>query len=218
MSRFGIVVAMVLWGLVASSAAAPPMRQCKRACQDIVHQCVDSGGPHDDANTHDGWGRHRTRVRCQRAYWHACRRVGLEACPTVSTTTTLVTSGSTTTTNTLPTSSGAIHLSVSQAGPFDHDHMYSAFQIAITGDGNNPIAVDPRYLYVIDTGGLHYNALPAPYMMMGWFVGDYCSAADIVPHDGTVVCWIAFVMPPWVDVGELWFDGGGYQDHVPFRF
>ena len=187
-----------------ASARGLPIRQCRHECRNAVQQCMD-------------YGMHRRR--CQRSYWHACRRVGTGACfgTTLTSTTTTLPTGVTTTT--LPsTAQGSVHLTIAQGSRFDHDSMFCAFQVAVTGDGNAPISTDPRNFYVVSATGVRYDALPGPGFMMGMMYQHYCSAADVVPPDGTVICSIQFTMPLWMSNGDLWFEAGGYQDHVPFTF
>ena len=200
-----IAFAALLIGISGASARAWPLRHCRRECRDAVQQCMD-------------YGMHRRR--CQRAYWHACRRVGLSACFGTTPTSTSTTLPSTVTSTTLPTTlpQGSVHLTIGRGFRFDHDSMFCSFAISVTGDGNIPVPLDPRDFYIVSTTGVRYDALSGPGFMMGMMYGHYCSAADVVPPGGTVVCSIQFMMPIWMDNGDLWFDGDGYRDHVPFTF
>ena len=187
---------------VSGAGARMSARECRHECRDAIHQCMD-------------YGMHRGR--CQRSYWHACRRVGPGACfGTTSTSTTTLPTGVTTTTSPSIPPQGAVHLTITQGSRLDHNSMFCSFQVAVTGDGNTPISLDPRNFYVMSATGVRYDALPGPGFMMGMMSPDYCSAADVVPPDGTVLCSIQFTMPLWMGNGDLWCDAGDYQDHVPF--
>ena len=194
--------ALLVW--IGGADARQSIRQCRHECRDAVHQCMD-------------YGMHRGR--CQRSYWHACRRVGLRACAgtTPTSTTTTVPIGVTTTTSP-STGQGSVHLTIAQGSRFDHDSMFCAFQVAVTGDGNAPVSTDPHNFYVVSATGDRYDTLPGPGFMMGMMYQHYCSVADVVPPDGTVICSIQFTMPLWMSNGDLWFEAGGYKDHVPFTF
>ena len=119
---------------------------------------------------------------------------------------------------TTPPGQGSVRLTIERGFRFDHDSMFCSFEIAVTGDGNIPVPLDPGNFYVMSATGGRYDALPRPGFMMGMMYSHYCSAADVVPPDGTLVCSIQFTMPIWMGNGDLWFDAGGYRDHVPFMF